>query len=124
VTKSNVQIDLTPAGRRVRFSQKLIETLTRSAAGGLVEELKVDHGRNFPVEVGPTTPYSLKGVQYAAHRSVTYKMGETKAIHGWVYGFQEPYQIFIIYMVLEKEGVDDLNDITKVLDSFEITSKK
>ena len=124
VTKSNVQIDLTPAGRTVRFNQKLIETLTRSVAGGLVEELKMDHGRDFPVEVGPTTPYSLKGVQYAAHRFAKYKVGETSIIHGWVYGFAEPYQIFIIYMVLEKEGVDDLRDIMKILDSFEVISRK
>ena len=123
-TKSNIQIDLTPAGRTVRFNQKLIETLTRSVAGGLVEELKTEHGRDFPVEVGPTTPYSLKGVQYAAHRSASYKVGEIKTVHGWVYGFAEPYQIFVIYMVLEKEGFDDLRDIMKILDSFEVISRK
>jgi len=124
VTRSNVQIDLTPAGRTVRFNQKLIETLTRSVAGGLVEELKMEHGRDFPVEVGPTTSYLLKGVQYAAHRSASYKLDGTKVIHGWVYGFAEPYQIFIIYMVLEKEGFDDLRDIMKILNSFEVISKK
>lgn len=123
-TKSNIQIDLTPAGRSVRFDQKLIETLTRSVAGGLVEELKMEHGRDFPVEVGPTTSYSLKGVQYAAHRSASYKLDGTKVIHGWVYGFGEPYQIFIIYMVLEKVGFDDLRDIMKILNSFEVISKK
>jgi hypothetical protein len=123
-TRSNIQVDLVPAGRTVRFSQKLIETLTRSVAGGLVEELKKDHGPDFPVAVGPTTPYSLKGVQYAAHRSASYKVGEIKTVHGWVYGFAEPYQIFIIYMVLEKEGFDDLRDIMKILDSFEVISRK
>ena len=120
VTKSNVQIDLTPAGRTVRFNQKLIETLTRSVAGGLVEELKMEHGRDFPVEISPTDPYSLRGVQYAAHRSASYKLGGGKAVHGWVYGFGEPYQIFIIYMALEKEGSDDLREIMKILDSFEL----
>ena len=123
-TRSNIQVDLVPAGRTVRFSQKLIETLTRSVAGGLVEELKMDHGRDFPVEVGPTTPYSLKGVPYAAHRSASYKVGEIKTVHGWVYGFAEPYQIFIIYMVLEKEGFDDLRDIMNILNSFEVISRK
>lgn len=124
VTKSNVQIDLTPAGRRARFNQKMIQTLTGSAAGGLVEELKMEHGRDFPVEVGPTTPYPLKGVQYAAQRFAKYKVGETRIIHGWVYGFAEPYQIFIIYMVLEKEGFDDQRDIMRILNSFEMVSKK
>jgi hypothetical protein len=123
-TKSNIQIDLTPAGRSVRFDQKLIQMITATGAGGLVEELKMEHGRNFPVEVNPVSPYSLKEVQYAAHRFVRYKVGETRTIHGWVYGFGEPYQIFIIYMVLEKEGVDDLRDIMKILDSFELVSKK
>ena len=123
-TKSNIQIDLTPAGRTVRFDQKLIHTLTASAAGGLVEELKMEYGRDFPVEVRPTTAYALKGVQYAAHRSASYRVGETKIVHGWVYGFAEPYQIFIIYMVLEKDGFDDLRDIMNILNSFEASSKK
>jgi hypothetical protein len=48
----------------------------------------------------------------------------TNTIHGWVYGFAEPYQIFIIYMVLEKEGYDDLKDVAKILNSFEIISEK
>src|SRR4030067_1995717 len=48
-TKSNIQIDLTPAGRTVRFNKNLIQTLAGSVAGGLVEELKTDHGRDFPV---------------------------------------------------------------------------
>ncbi len=123
-TKSNIQIDLTPAGRTVKFNQKLIEMITATGAGGLVEELKMEHGRNFPVEVHPVAPYSLKGVQYAAHRFVKYKLGETKVIHGWVYGFSEPYQLFIIYMVLEKEGFDDSRDLMKILNSFEVISKK
>ena len=119
-TKSNVQFDLTPAGRTARFSQKVIEAITGTGAGGLVEELRMEHGKEFPVEVSRVTSYSLKGVQYAAHRFVKYKLGETPVIHGWVYGFVEPYQIFIIYMVVEKEGYDDLKDIMKILDSFEM----
>jgi len=124
VTKSNIQIDLTPAGRRARFNQRVIRGITATAYNGLVEELKMDHGRDFKIEGGPPAPYPLKGVQYAAHQFVKYKVGETKTIHGWVYGFTEPYQIFIIYIVLEKEGIDDLKDIQKILDSFEMTSRK
>ncbi|NWF93270.1 MAG: hypothetical protein HXY46_10155 [Syntrophaceae bacterium] len=123
-TKSNIQIDLTPAGRTARFNQKVIQAITGTAYRGLVEELKMDHGRDFPIEATPTIPYSLKGVQYAAHRPVSYKVGETKTIHGWVYGFTEPYQIFIIYIVLQKEGFDDLKEIKKILDSFEMTPGK
>ncbi len=123
-TQSNIQIDLTPAGRRARFNQRVIEGITATAYNGLVEELKMDHGRDFRIEGGPPAPYSLKGVQYAAHQFVKYRVGETQTIHGWVYGFTEPYQIFIIYIVLEKEGFDDLRDIRKILESFEMTSKK
>ena len=122
-TKSNIQIDLTPAGRTVRFNQQLIQAITATGGSGLVEELKMEHGKDFPVEVSRVTPYSLKGVQYAAHRFARYKLGETPVIHGWVYGFAEPYQLFIIYMVLEKEGFNDLKDIMKILDSFEMPSK-
>ncbi len=123
-TKSNIQIDLTPAGKRARFNQKVIRIITGTAYRGLVEELKMDYGRDFPIEGSPIIPYSLKGVQYAAHQFVRYQVGESKTIHGWVYGFTEPYQIFIIYMVLEKEGFDDLKDIRKILDSFEVFQRK
>ena len=123
-TKSNIQIDFTPAGRRARFDQKVINILTGTGYRGLVEELRMEHGQNFPIESTPTIPFPLKGAQYAAHRSVSYNLGQTKTIHGWVYGFAEPYQIFIIYMVFEKEGFNDLMDIMKILNSFEVISKK
>jgi len=35
-----------------------------------------------------------------------------------VYGFAEPYQIFILYMVLEKEGSNDREEIRRIIDSF------
>jgi len=123
-TKSNIQIDFTPAGRTARFNQKVIQIITGTGARGLVEELRMDHGRDFPVEVSPTFPFELKGVQYAAHKFTKYKVGETRIIHGWVYGFAEPYQLFMIYVVQEKEGFDDLRDIMKILESFEVVSKK
>ncbi len=124
VTKSNIQIDLTPAGRRARFNQRVIEGITATAYNGLVEELKMDHGRDFKIEGSHPAPYPLKGVQYSAHQFVKYQVGDTKTIHGWIYGFTEPYQIFIIYMVIEKEGFDDLNEIQRILDSFEIFRPK
>jgi len=62
--------------------------------------------------------YSLKGVQYAAHRSTSYKVGETKAVHGWVYGFAEPYQIFIIYMRLDRQFKKHHENIRFISSSF------
>jgi hypothetical protein len=62
-----------------------------------------------------------------SRKSLTQQQDETKIIHGWVYGLAEPYQIFIIYIVLivlGKKRFDDLRDIMEILDSFEMISKK
>ena len=41
-----------------------------------------------------------------------------------MYAFAEPFQIFILYMVLEKEGVNDHQAVKQILDSFEVVEKK
>ena len=123
-TQSNLQIDLTPAGRYSKFSQESIEWLTTAAAGSFKEEMEKDYGKDVRAEVAPTEPISLKGVAFAAKKFGTYTLKGSKREQGWVYGFSEPYQIFILYMILEKEGVNDRKDIKMILDSFEITSKK
>jgi hypothetical protein len=124
VTQSNIQFDLTPAGRYSKFSQESIEWLTTAATGGFKQELEEDYGKNVKVEIGPTEPVFLKGVQFAAKKYGTYIIKGVKREQGWVYGFTEPYQIFILYMILEKEGIDDRQDIKKILGSFEVISKK
>ncbi len=123
-TQSNLQIDLTPAGRYSKFSQKTIEWLTTAAVGGLKAEIENDYGKDVKPAVSPTEPVSLKGVQYAAKKYATYTLKGLKREQGWVYGFAEPYQIFILYMILEKEGGNDRKDINRILDSFEFISKK
>jgi hypothetical protein len=65
-TQSNIQIDFTPAGRYSKFSQESIEWLTTAAMGSFEEEFKKDYGKEAKFEVGPTTPFSLRGVQFAA----------------------------------------------------------
>ena len=75
-------------------------------------------------EIGPTEPISLKGVQFAAKKYATYTAKGLKREQGWIYGFTEPYQIFIIYTIFEKEGASDRQDLKKILDSFEVTKKK
>jgi hypothetical protein len=47
-----------------------------------------------------------------------------KREQGWIYGFTEPYQIFILYIIMEKEGAKDRQDMKKVLDSFEVIQKR
>jgi hypothetical protein len=80
-------------------------------------------GRIKP-EFGPTEAFSLKGVQYAAKKYATYTAKGLKREQGWIYGFTEPYQIFIIYSIFEKEGANDRQDLKKILDSFEYIPKK
>ncbi len=123
-TQSNLQIDFSPAGRYARFSQKTIERLTNMGGGSFKEELQNDYGKDIPVEISPTEPYTLKGVPYAAKKYATYTLKDVKREQGWVYAFAEPYQIFILYMVLEKEGVNDRQGIKSILDSFEVVSKE
>lgn len=123
-TQSNLQIDLSPAGRHVKFDQKTIEWLTKAAEGSFQEELENELGKGTKAAISPTEPYSLKGVPYAAKSSATYDRKGVKTEQGWVYAFAEPYQIFIIYMVLEREGKNDREDIRAILDSFEYTAQK
>jgi len=122
-TQSSIQIDFTPASPRARFSQESIEAITTAAAGSFKEELEKDYGKEVRAEIGPTTPFSLKGVQFAAKKYATYTLQGVRREQGWIYGFTEPYQMLILYMILEKEGSNDRQDMTKILDSFEFISK-
>ncbi len=124
LTQSNLQIDLTPAGRYSKFSQEKMEGLVTAALGGFIKELEEEHGKGIEVTPGPTEPVSLKGVQFAAKKYATYTVKGVKREQGWIYGFTEPYQLFILYMILEREGSKDREDVKKILDSFEIISKK
>ncbi len=122
-TQSNLQIDFTPAGRHSRFNQKNIEAITSAAAGSFKEELEKEFGKGGRVAISSTEPYYLKGVPYAAKNFAAYYREGKKIEHGWVYAFAEPYQIFVIYMSVEREGIDDRRDIKAILDSFEFVPK-
>jgi hypothetical protein len=76
------------------------------------------------VEISPTERYFLKGVPFAARKYAAYTLKGVKREQGWIYAFAEPYQIFILYMVLEKEGMNDRQDIKSILDSFQVISKE
>jgi hypothetical protein len=123
-TKSSIQFDFTPAGQYSVFNQEGIERLTTLAAGSFKQELQEEYGKDIQVEIGSTEPIFLKGVQFAAKKSAAYAIKGVKREQGWIYGFTEPYQIFILYMVLEKEGANDRQDLRKILDSFEVFPKK
>ncbi len=122
-TQSNLQIDFTPAGRYSTFDQKTIEWLATAATGSFKEELQNDYGKNIQVAISPTEPYSLKGVPFAARKYARYAIKEVKREQGWIYAFSEPYQIFVLYMILEKNGAEDRQGIQAILDSFEVITK-
>jgi hypothetical protein len=121
-TQSNLQIDFLAVDRYSQFSQASIEALTSSVAGGAVSDTEEQAG-TANIALGPTDPVSLKGVQYAAKKYVTFDLKGVRWQQGWVYAFTEPYQIFILYMMSEKEGSNDLNHLKTILDSFEVVSK-
>jgi len=125
VTKSNINFDFTPAGRYATFNQEKIERLTSMATESLKAELDKEHGKGVvKPDVYPSEPISLKGVQYAAKKYATYTVKGVKQEQGWIYGFTEPYQIFILYTIFEKGGGNDRQDLKKILDSFEFMVKK
>jgi hypothetical protein len=89
-----------------------------------MEELKEEHGKDLQVTLGPTERISLKGVPHAARKYATYTVKGVTWKRAWIYAFSEPYQIFILYMILEKEGTHDRQDMQKILDSFEMIPRK
>jgi hypothetical protein len=124
-TKSNINFDFTPTGRYQRFNQKIIELLANMGTESFYVELDKEFGKGVvKSDVSPVEPFSLKGVQYAAKKYATYTARGQKREQGWIYGFVEPYQIFIIYSIFERKGVNDREDLKKILDSFEFISKK
>ena len=118
-TKSSLQVDFSPAGRHVRFSQEMIEDLTRSVAGGLVAELRQEQGKDFPIQLSQTAPIQLKGVPYAARRSARFTIKGEAREQGWIYAFAEPYQIFIFYLITGENRAADKDALEKALSSFE-----
>ena len=123
-TRSSVQVDFTPASPRAKFSQEKMEAMATAITGEFNDDLAQDYGKDIKTEMGPTTPFSLKGVQFAAKKYATYTLKGVKREQGWIYAFNEPYQIFILYMIVGEEGSTDRQDIKKILDSFEVTLKK
>lgn len=122
-TRSSIQFDFTPAGQYTEFSQELIEGLTTIATDSLMEELRKEHGKEIELIVSSTKPIHLKGVKYAAKKYAIYSVNGEKREQRWIYGYKVPYQIFILYMIIEKEGFNDRKDIDKIFDKFEVFQK-
>jgi hypothetical protein len=121
LTQSSVQIDFSPANPGFVPSQGVMEALVGMGASSLKEEWGKEGVR---VDTSPTEAVTLKGVQYAAKKYVTYTIKGVKREQGWIYGFTEPYQIFILYVIVGEDAAKDRQDIRKILDSFEVMMKK
>ena len=118
-TKTNIQFDFTPAAPYATFTQEKIQLLAGAGTESLLSELEQDHGKNIAdLEIGPTIPVPLQGVPFAAKKHVTYTLAGVPREQGWVYGFSEPYQIFILYMIVGMEAANDREEINRILDSF------
>ena len=101
-----------------------MEWLVTAATDSLKSEIEKDYGKDVKIEVGPTEPIYFKGVQFAAKKYAIYTAKGVRREQGWIYAFTEPYQIFILYVILKKEGINDREDMKKILDSFEVIPKK
>jgi hypothetical protein len=123
-TRSNLQIDFEPADRYTEFSQESMEGLVTSVTGIFEDEMVNQYGKDVKFEIGPTEKVYLKGVPYAARKYGIYTHEGVKWEQGWIYGFSEPYQIFILYMINESKGSNDRADLKTILDSFEYIQKK
>ncbi len=123
-SQSNIQIDFEPASAYFRASQQAIDTLTIMGAGALQSELENEYGRDYEkklqAEAGPLERLSLKGVPFAAKKYLAYTVKGVRREQGWIYAFAEPYQIFILYVIFDKEGSKDHQDLKAILDSFEV----
>jgi hypothetical protein len=95
-------------------------------AGSFHEELEKEFGKGVKTEVSPTERVTLEGVPFAAKKYATYIAKGVKREQGWIYGFSEPYQIFILYMIVDIDGMGmkDRQDMKTILDSFELMPKK
>jgi hypothetical protein len=122
-TQSNVQIDFEPADRYSQFDQASIESLTGMVSSTTEAEIQEDFGKSLPVSFSPTVPISLTGVSYAAEKHATYTAKGVKRQQGWIYAFTEPYQIFILYLVFDKDGAKDQKALKEILNSFAVLKK-
>jgi hypothetical protein len=96
-----------------------MESLVNSLTGEIEDEIKEHSGEDVKVTHGPTESVDLRGVPFAAKKYSTFKVQGQMRKQGWIYAFTEPYQIFILYMIMEKDAGNDRKAIKAILDSFE-----
>ena len=118
-TKSSIQVDFSPAGRTVRFSQEFMENLVQMSGKDFVNEVHLEHGEKVSMQLSKITPVRLKGVPYAARMSAQFTVQGKPREQGWIYAFAEPYQIFILYQITGPNREADKEALKQALSSFE-----
>ncbi len=118
-TQSSIQFDFSPAGRTVRFDQEMIEGLVRMSGRSFVSEVHEEHGKEAPIQLSKVTPVQLKGVPYAARMSGKLTVKGEGREQGWIYAFAEPFQIFILFLITDKDRIRDQEALEQALSSFE-----
>jgi len=118
-TRSSLQVSLSPAGVYDTFSQKKMEFLVSIATGSMEPELEAEFGKgNFTMTNGQTHPAHLEGVPYAAGNETRYQAKGVSRENGWIYGFAEPFQIFVLYQLENPEDEAQRAALDRVLSSF------
>jgi hypothetical protein len=118
-TQSSIHFDFSPAGRTVRFDQEMIEGLVRMSGASFVSEVHEEHGKGAPIQLSKATPVRLKGVPYGARMSAKLTVKGEGREQGWIYAFAEPFQIFILYLITDKDRANDESALEQALSSFE-----
>jgi hypothetical protein len=84
-----------------------------------VSEVHEEHGKEAPIQLSKAEPVQLKGVPYAARMSGKLTVKGEGREQGWIYAFAEPFQIFILFLITNKDRADDESALEEALSSFE-----
>jgi len=118
-SRSSLQLSLSPAGPYDTFNQATMEFLASLGTGAMEQELESEHGQGkFSVTHGKTRPAQLQGVTYAARNETRYEAGGTASENGWIYGFAEPFQIFLLYQLQKPDAASERAALERILGSF------
>jgi len=122
VTLSSLQVSLSPAGAYDTFTQAGMEWLAELGAGGMEEELDAEFGKGgYTLTHGKSSAYRLAGVPYAARNFSVYEARGKRVENGWIYGFAEPFQVFVLYQLNDPDQGRDRQALEAILQTFRYT---
>ena len=60
-----------------------------------------------------------ENLYHAAKKYAAYTAKGSRREQGWIYAFAEPFQIFILYMVMDRTNEAENQAMQAIIDSFE-----